>query len=562
MSDDRIKIKISSDETAQKLTQKISEIDYKKHEDLVREKAKKLGLPYINLKGFPINSEALILIEEAEARQFKAVCFFYDEIKINIAIVDPALAGLEEFLKKLKAGHRAEQKIFLISETSLKFILSLYANLPAPKKMAKGLEIKEQDLKKYQKDFTNLSQLNEMIQQANMTEILTLVVASAVQLEASDIHIEAEEKEVKIRFRLDGVLHSVANLPIKIWPQVVARIKLISGLKINIDDKPQDGRFTIFMARDRLDVRVSVFPTAYGESVVLRLLLYSRAGLSFDSLGLRPEVYQLLELELNRPNGMLLTTGPTGSGKTTTLYAILVELNQSDTKLITIEDPIEYQLTGITQSQIDEKRGHTFAKALRAVVRQDPDIIMIGEIRDLETGEAAVQAALTGHFVLSTVHTNSAAAAVPRLISLGVKPFLLAPALNVVMGQRLVRKICSSCKEETKLSAEEAEKVKKLIETLPEKYKGRYPSDPAKIKFLKGKGCDKCQGIGFKGRIGIFEIMRINNEIRELILAKDMPEHKIFEVAFKDGMLTMAQDGVLKAAEGITSIDEVFRVAE
>lgn len=562
MSDDGIKIRISSNETVQKLAQKISEIDYKKHEDLVKEKAKKLGLPYIDLKGFPINSDALILIGEEEARQFKAICFFYDEEKMNVAVVDPVLEGLEYFLKKLKGGHRAEQKIFLTSETSLKFALNLYANLPAMKKKTRGLEIKEQDLKKYQKDFTKFSQLNEMIQRINMTEILTLITASAVKLEASDIHIEAEEREVKIRFRLDGVLHNVASLPIKIWPQVVVRIKLISGLKININDKPQDGRFTIFMARDRLDVRVSVFPTAYGESVVLRLLLYSRAGLNFDNLGLRTESYKILETEINRSNGMLLTTGPTGSGKTTTLYATLAKLNRSDTKIITIEDPIEYQLSGINQSQIDEKKGHTFDKALRAVVRQDPDIIMIGEIRDLETGEAAIQAALTGHFVLSTVHTNSAAAAIPRLISLGVKPFLLAPALNVAMGQRLVRKICSFCKEETKLSVEEIEKVKKLLASLPENYKDLCPTDSAKIKFLKGKGCDKCQGIGFKGRIGIFEIMKINNEIKELILTKDMPEHKVFEAAVKSGMLSMAQDGVLKAIEGVTSIDEVFRVVE
>lgn len=562
MSDDSDRIKISSEETSEKLIKKISEIDYKRREQLVEKKARSLSLPHISLKGFPINSEALSIIGEAEARQFKAVCFYYNEEKMSIAIVNQEINGLVDFLAKLKASHRAEQKIYLISEASFNFAISLYANLPAHKKKTKGLEIKEEDLKKYQENFTSFEQLNKIIQQTNLTEILNLIIASAIKAEASDIHIETEEKEVKIRFRIDGVLHNVANLPIKIWPQVVARIKLISDLKINIDDKPQDGRFTVFMSDDRLDIRVSVFPTAYGESVVLRLLLYSRAGLNFEELGLRPEIYKQLEAEIDRPNGMLLTTGPTGSGKTTTLYAVLLKLNKTETKIITIEDPVEYQLAGITQSQIDERKGHTFSKALRAVVRQDPDIIMIGEIRDFETSEAAVQAALTGHFVLSTVHTNSAAAAIPRLISLGVKAFLLAPSLNVVMGQRLVRKICSYCKQEIKLSDEEMEKIKKLLENLPKSYQGNIDlTNLDKLKFFKGKGCDKCHSIGYKGRIGIFEIMKINEEIKELILAKDMPEHKIFESAVKNGMLTMVQDGVLKTLEGITSVDEVFRVA-
>jgi type II secretory ATPase GspE/PulE/Tfp pilus assembly ATPase PilB-like protein len=291
--------------------------------------------------------------------------------------------------------------------------------------------------------------------------------------------------------------------------------------------------------------------------------LYSRGGLDFEGLGLRPELYQLLEEEICRPNGLLLTTGPTGSGKTSTLYAVLLKLKSPETKIITIEDPIEYNLAGITQSQTDEKRGHTFAKALRSVVRQDPDIILVGEIRDLETVEVAVQAALTGHFVLSTVHTNSAAAAIPRLISLGIKSFLLAPALNVVMGQRLVRRLCPACKKEAKLTIPQLEKVKQFLVGLPQNYQDKFNlTQPEQLKFFESKGCDKCQGIGYKGRIGIFEIMKVNNEIRELILAKDVPEHQIFQAAVKNGLITMAQDGVLRAAEGITSLEEVFRVAQ
>jgi type IV pilus assembly protein PilB len=387
-----------------------------------------------------------------------------------------------------------------------------------------------------------------------------MIVASALKAEASDIHIEAEENMVVVRFRLDGILHNIAQLPKEMQKQLISRIKLLSGLKINIFDKPQDGRFTIFLTNDKVDVRVSTIPTGFGESIVMRLLRSAAVGLEFEDLGLRGKAYEELKRQINRPNGMIVTTGPTGSGKTTTLYAILKKLAKPEVKIITLEDPIEYRLPGINQSQIDVSKGYTFPAGLRSILRQDPDVIMVGEIRDLETAETSIQAALTGHLVISTIHTNDASGAIPRFLSMGVKPFLLSPALNAIIGQRLVRRICPACKEETTLPPELLERVKKILSELPEEEKKGI--DFKNLKFYHGKGCDKCNMIGYKGRIGIYEIMLMNKEIEELILSGEVSEYKMKEVAVKNGMVTMVQDGLLKALEGITTVEEVFRVAE
>jgi type II secretory ATPase GspE/PulE/Tfp pilus assembly ATPase PilB-like protein len=315
---------------------------------------------------------------------------------------------------------------------------------------------------------------------------------------------------------------------------------------------------SIITKDDRVDIRASFLPTNYGESVVMRLLRSGAVGLTYEELGIQGKAFAQLTEEVKRPNGMIITTGPTGSGKTTTLYAILKKLNKKETKIITIEDPIEYQLAGINQSQTSER--YTFAKGLRSIVRQDPDIIMVGEIRDLETAEIAIQAALTGHLVLSTIHTNDAAGTVPRFLSMGAKPFLLAPALNAMIGQRLVRRICKHCKKEVKINDNDYEKTKSILEKLP-------PEDIKKVnfknmKFYQGDGCEACQGIGYRGRIGIYEIMVMDEEIEKLILSGKVSEYDMRNLAAQKGMVTMVQDGLLKALDGITSIEEVFRVSE
>jgi type IV pilus assembly protein PilB len=554
------KPKITEKETEEKLEEKLKELKLKDIEEEVSRKAYQSGLPYINLAKFPIAPEALSLISPEDALHYKVICFYKTEWEAKLASTNPENPSLADFISQFEKAHGLKTELYLISEPSFDFAYRLYATLPKIVKMVRGIEITEEDLKKFQEKISTFRDLDKEIQKVSVSDLLTLIVAAAIQSRSSDIHVEAEEKDVKIRFRIDGVLIDVATLNIKLWPRVVTRIKLISGLKINITDRPQDGRFTIYLTNDKIDVRVSCLPTNFGESVVMRLLRSSVAGLAFEDLGLRRQAYEKLKREIERPNGMIITTGPTGSGKTTTLYAILNKLNKPETKIITLEDPIEYQLKGIIQSQVDYSKGYTFAKGLRSILRQDPDVIMVGEIRDLETAEIAIQAALTGHLVVSTLHTNDAAGAIPRFLSMGVKPYLLAPAINAIIGQRLVRRICLACKEETTLSDELLERVKKILKEIPEN--SQIKVDLENLKFYHGKGCKECQGLGYKGRIGIYEILTISPEIEKAILSGEVSEYQMRELAKKQGMVTMAQDGILKALDGITTVEEVFRVAE
>ncbi|OGY44883.1 MAG: hypothetical protein A2729_01905 [Candidatus Buchananbacteria bacterium RIFCSPHIGHO2_01_FULL_39_14] len=435
--------------------------------------------------------------------------------------------------------------------------------MPQVRKFVSGVEISEVEIKRYEKEISTFKDLNKKLKEVSITDLLTLAIAAAIKARASDLHIEAEEKGIKLRFRIDGILQDAAELDAKIWPQVISRIKLVAKLKINVADRPQDGRFTIFLSDDKIEVRVSTLPTAYGESVVMRLLMSSAAGLAFEDLGLRGKAFEALKLEIIKPNGMVITTGPTGSGKTTTLYAVLNKLNDPGTKIITIEDPIEYKLPGINQSQVDYGKNYTFANGLRSILRQDPDIVMVGEIRDLETAEIAINAALTGHLVISTLHTNDAAGTIPRLLSMQVKPFLLAPAINTMIGQRLIRRICSACKKVAELDNKTLSRVMAILNEIPEESGYHFsPTELKKLKFYRGGGCEQCQGLGYKGRMGIFEVMTMNQEVENLILAGQVSEYDMRAIAVKYGMITMIQDGLLKAVDGITTVEEVFRVAK
>lgn len=544
------------------LEEKISNIKFKDKEKETAQIAASLGMPYINLYGFAISPEALALLPENIAAENKLVCFFNNDRKLRFATTNPNNPKLNELIKKITEEQSGSSELYLISDKSFDFAFSLYKKLPKIKNIKSGVEILENDLLKWESEIQNFTNLQKTILKANLTEIVTIIIASSLKTNASDIHIEAEEKEVKIRFRIDGILHTVASLPSNLWRQIISRIKLLAKIKINIDSIPQDGRFTIYLTNDKIDVRVSTVPTAYGESVVMRLLRSSSVGLKFEDLGLRDEAFKLLEQEIKKPNGMIITTGPTGSGKTTTLYAILNKLNNEETKIITLEDPIEYKLNGINQSQIDHSKGYTFAKGLRSILRQDPDIVMVGEIRDEETAEIAVNAALTGHLVISTLHTNSAAGSIPRFLAMNVQPFLLAPALNAIIGQRLVRKLCQHCKQPAKLDESTINKVSKLLASLPKKYLEQQNLNLSKLVFFEAPGCNYCHGLGYKGRIGIYEIMVMNETIEKLILSGQATEYKLQEIATQAGMITMVQDGILKALDGITSLDEVFKKAE
>ncbi len=556
--------KKNEDESAQKrLEEKQQEIKLKEIEKSIKKIAISQGLNYINLVGFSISPKALKLIEEEKAKKFKVICFFYASNQIRIGTTSPS-QEVRKILRDLEIKYHAKAKLYLISPHSFEYALNFYITLPKVIEEEKGLQIDGDKLKKYQEEIKNFREIDNKIKQSlhklSLTDIVAIILAAAIKAGASDVHIESEEKTVKCRYRIDGILHDVTELSQDLKKRVISRIKILAGLKINVFNKAQDGRFSIFLNNEKINVRVSALPTAFGESVVMRLLMPSVVSLKFEKLGLSNEAYDKLNQEVKRPNGLIVTTGPTGSGKTTTLYAILNKLNTPDKKIITIEDPIEYELKGVNQSQVDANSGYTFSKGLRSIVRQDPDIILVGEIRDLETANIAIQAALTGHLVLSTIHTNDASGTIPRFLSMGVKPFLLAPAINVMIGQRLVRRLCNNCKREAKISNEQMEKIKRILQQLPEDK--RKEVDFNNLKFYKSVGCEKCQGIGYKGRIGIYEIMTMNKEVEKLILSGNVSEYDMKDIAIKNGMVTMVQDGLLKALKGITSIDEVFRVSE
>jgi type IV pilus assembly protein PilB len=541
-----------------KFSKKQAEIKTKEIEKLVERTANLKGLAYINLTGFPISPEALSLIDEEMAINLNVVCFYYDGKSLRLGTTDYN-DEIENLRKILGEQYFTDSSVFLISENSLGQALELYSRLPRVKVYEGLLEITEEKLQEFSKEIVDYRLLNKKINEVNISDVITLILATAIKTKASDIHIEAEEKGVVIRLRIDGVLQEAAIITADKWHKISTRLKILSKVKINVTDKPQDGRYSISLTNKKLDVRTSFLPTAYGESVVMRLLDSSTSALNFENLGIRKEIFRLLESEISKPNGLILTTGPTGSGKTTTLYAALNRLNRPGVKIITLEDPIEYQLSGINQSQVDNSKGYSFSDGLRSILRQDPNVVMVGEIRDLETAEIAVQASLTGHLVLSTLHTNDAAGVIPRLIDLGVKPYFLVPSINAVIGQRLVRKICPACRQTHDLSPEEKEQVDKILSVMSPKSGINIPYTLPSFYKANDGGCLSCNFTGYNGRIGIYEIFTMADNIKQLTIDK-APSFKILQQAIENGMITMLQDGVLKCLEGVTSLNEVYRV--
>lgn len=540
------------------LEERMGEIKVKEIERLAQERAAELNLPYINLVGFPIAPEALALLSKKEAEEAQTVVFLALNDEIRMATMRPGkdADALADRVRKEKA---ANVQLYFISSESLKAALKLYESLPEIKEIIYGVRIDQASLEKYANEITNIQKLQETITKVSTTDVVTLMLGGAIKTDASDVHVEAEETDVKVRYRIDGDLHDIAKLPKAAWKQMISRLKLLAGVKINIEDVPQDGRITIYLTNEKIDIRVSFLPTAFGESVVMRLLRPKSIALEFEQLGVRGRAWETLKREIERPNGMIVTTGPTGSGKTTTLYAILKRLNTEDVKIITLEDPIEYKLQGINQSQIDYSRDYTFAKGLRSILRQDPDVVMVGEIRDLDTAEISIQAALTGHLVISTIHTNSAAGAIPRFLSMGVKPFLLAPAINCIIGQRLVKRLNPESKIPIELTPSLHAQVRAELERLPAEVLKEYNVDLDHMQFY---GPKEGASQPYRGRIGIYEIFSMNKDIEALILSGNVSEYQMLEIAQRSGMITMAQDGLMKALEGTTSVEEVLRVAE
>lgn len=413
------------------------------------------------------------------------------------------------------------------------------------------------EIKKKIKSVLDFKEEVDKFANENISDLSEIIMGGGVSLDVSDIHIETEKGQSKIRARCDGMLQDITILDEKIYQGLLSRIKLLSGLKINITNRPQDGRFSVFYDNQTVEIRVSTLPSEYGESIVLRLL-NPKSLIDLDALGMRKDLLVLLKKELKKPNGMIIVTGPTGSGKTTTLYAFLKQLHGPGIKIITIEDPIEYHLDGISQTQVSPSKGYTFASGLKSIVRQDPDVILVGEIRDLETAEIALQSALTGHLVFSTLHTNDAAGTVARLVSLGANPANIGPAVNLAVAQRLVRKICKECKELKKISPEDLKKIKGGLSNVLKKVD--MPKIDENMKIATAKGCKYCNNTGFRGRVGIFEAFLIDDEMENFII-KNPSIADLKEKAVQGGFVTMYQDGLIKVLEGTTTIEELERIA-
>jgi len=427
------------------------------------------------------------------------------------------------------------------------------------KKITGEIEISKKVISDIQREVKNIPDFKEKIESSlnkRTTELVEIILTGSFYLDASDIHLEPKEDKVKCRIRVDGVLHDVTTFNFKIYKGLLSRIKLLSGIKLNVTGRPQDGRFSIIIERISIEIRASSLPSEYGESIVLRIL-NPKWVVSMEALGLREDMLALFKKEAKKPNGMIICTGPTGSGKTTTLYAFLQKIIRPEIKIITIEDPIEYHLKGVSQTQVDKAKGYDFANGLRAIVRQDPDVILVGEIRDFETAKIALQAALTGHLVLTTLHTNDAAGTVARLQALGEKPANIAPALNIAIGQRLVRKVCKKCVEFKPASPEILKFLKQAFKNLPKNVK--IPELKPGLLIPKRKGCRDCNFTGYRGRIGIFEAFLVDDEMERFILT--VPSiADLREKAIQKGMVLMRQDGLIKVLNGITTIEEVERV--
>jgi type II secretory ATPase GspE/PulE/Tfp pilus assembly ATPase PilB-like protein len=425
-----------------------------------------------------------------------------------------------------------------------------------PKKVTGKIEISRLSQPEKAKNVPEFAKTISQFLDKNVSQVLEVIFIGSIDLDASDIHFETEEQGVKIRLRIDGVLQDLANIAREDYRSLLSRIKLISGVKLNISDRPQDGRFSIVEGRTEIEVRTSTLPSEYGESVVLRIL-NPKSLISLEQLGLRDDLLQIFRQEITKPNGMIIVTGPTGSGKTTTLYAFLKEVQNPGIKVITIEDPIEYRLEGISQTQVEPSKGYNFASGLRAIVRQDPDVILVGEIRDLETTEISLQAALTGHLVFSTLHTNDAAGTIARLIDLGTTPPSVASAINLIIAQRLIRKVCQKCVGFQPASPALIERISHSLKGLPKSIS--IPSLTKQIKVPVVKGCQDCGFTGYRGRLGVFEAFLIDEEMERFILTVP-PTSALRKKAIEKGMVTMHQDGLMRVLQGLTTIEELERI--
>ncbi len=554
---------VTFDEDKQK--ERIKFLRNKEEEDLVSTLSQKYGVPYLDLTVHPINIDALRVIKEDEARANEIAIFNIIDKKVEVGVLSPENDRTKEIVNFLKErGYIPE--IYMVSHASLEKVWDRYKDLSYSFETKAGaLDVSNEEILEVIKEVKHLPDIQRLIQDIlnqkkayRVSKILEIILAGGIALDASDIHLEPSEKDVRLRFRLDGVLTDILNFDLETFNLLLSRLKLVSNLKLNIKEKAQDGRFSIKLADSAVEVRVSLLPGENGESVVLRVLSPESTHVALDNHDLHPKLLEIVRKQIKKPNGMILTTGPTGSGKTTTLYAILKEIYSPDIKIITIENPIEYHLKGIVQTQTDEESGYTFAEGLKSSLRQDPDVIMVGEIRDAETATTAVNAALTGHLVLSTLHTNNAAGTFPRLLDLGINPKVISSAVNIALAQRLVRKLCSNCKKEVPLDGEKKKLFDKVLDGIVDK---SYLEGIQREKIWEPVGCPECNNSGFIDRLNIFEAILVDDKIEKVVI-QNPSERDIEAVAREQGLLNLVEDGFLKILSGLTSLDELRRVVD
>lgn len=521
-----------------------------------------LGIPFVDLKKEAVSAEILQVVPEMIAKKYKVVAFEKDGHNLKVAMLNPEDIQTIDFIRK-KTGLKIVT--CLTTEESVDAVLRQYG---------KSLKAEFGDIINKNSEEISVGEakedLEKIAQGLPIIRIVDTLIKHAILQNASDIHIEPDEKEVRVRYRIDGILHEAMTLPKQVADGIIARIKVLSSLKLDEHRVPQDGRFKIEKDEKKMSFRVSILPIFDGEKIVMRLLDESSKGLTLEGMGMVGKGLEIIHREIQRPNGMILVTGPTGSGKTTTLYTVMDILNVPGVNISTVEDPVEYRMPRINQTQIYPKVGLTFAAGLRALLRQDPDIIMVGEIRDNETMEMAIHAAMTGHLVLSTLHTNSAAGTLPRLLDMGAEPFLVASTTNVIIAQRLVRKLCPDCRKEYKISEKELKIFKesyKMEEILNTIKKSKILGDRLRekdqwenLKIYKPQGCEQCHE-GYRGRSGIFEVLEVDEDIKKMISQK-ATSTEIEEKARTQGMLTMVEDGLSKVIQGITSLEEILRVTK
>ncbi|MCL4417335.1 MAG: Flp pilus assembly complex ATPase component TadA [Patescibacteria group bacterium] len=545
---DDIKVKSASKDISEESI--IESLNILSPEKFAEEKAKLLNIPFVSLDNISFSPQALGFVPRVVAERFSLIPFSYDEKTktLSVAMSNPVDLEAVTFVRE-KTGQNI--KAFAASVPEVQRAINQQYRQEIVGEVGEAL--KETETQNKIKT-VNATQISEIIKEAPIAKIVSTILEYAVTSRASDIHIEPQEDRIRVRYRIDGILYDKLSLPKSVQEAVISRIKILSEMKIDEHRTPQDGRFNFKIEDKEVDLRISVLPTTFGEKIVMRLLRKSGGVPSLEELGLNGSSLRNLETAMLRPHGIIIVVGPTGSGKTTTLYSVLNKLNTTRVNISTLEDPVEYQMPGINQVQVNPAVGLTFAEGLRSFLRQDPNIILVGEIRDKETTELAIQAALTGHLVFSTLHTSNAAGALPRLLDLGAETFLLASTMNAVLGQRIVRKICPHCKMEFTPPSQIVDEMKVVL--------GKYfPEGKKEIRFYKGKGCEECGNTGYIGRIGIFETLPVSDKIASMIL-QHADSGTIEKEAISEGMITMKQDGYLKVLAGITTVEEVLRVAQ